>query len=119
MRYVSSDDEETGAFGSHRLVSGQLYIKSREISEACDICVPSGPNSFEQQNLEPVQYERNMFYKTTRAIDPGEELFVYYGDDYARYLGIQPFILDQAETIPGRSTGVATSSSLGLRLLRF
>ncbi len=35
-----------------------------------------------------------MFYKTTRKIRPGEELFVYYGDDYARFLGIQPFNSD-------------------------
>ena len=47
-----------------------------------------------QQNMQPVQYDRNMFYKTTRAIEPGEELFVYYGDDYARFLGIEPFGLD-------------------------
>jgi hypothetical protein len=32
-----------------------------------------------------------MFYKTMRTIRPGEELFVYYGDDYARFLGINPF----------------------------
>jgi hypothetical protein len=53
-----------------------------------------GPNTIEQQNLQPVQYDRNMFYKTTRTIRPGEELFVYYGDDYARFLGIQPFNSD-------------------------
>ena len=47
-----------------------------------------------QQNMQPVQYDRNMFYKTTRAIEPGEELFVYYGDEYARFLGIKPFSVD-------------------------
>ncbi|UJR31497.1 hypothetical protein I4U23_018986 [Adineta vaga] len=49
------------------------------------------PNTYEQQNLQAIQYDRNMFYKTIRTIQPGEELFVYYGDDYARFLGIQPF----------------------------
>ncbi|CAF1057184.1 unnamed protein product [Adineta steineri] len=44
------------------------------------------PNAIEQQNIQPVQYDRNMFYKTMRRIYPGEELFVYYGDDYARFL---------------------------------
>ncbi len=58
----------------------------------------SGPNTIEQQNLQPIQYDRNMFYKTTRTIRPGEELFVYYGDDYARFLGIQPFNIDSTQT---------------------
>ncbi len=39
-----------------------------------------------------------MFYKTMRTIRPGEELFVYYGDDYARFLGIQPFNIDSIQT---------------------
>lgn len=39
-----------------------------------------------------------MFYKTMRTIRPGEELFVYYGDDYARFLGIQPFNIDVTQT---------------------
>ncbi|CAF1491626.1 unnamed protein product, partial [Didymodactylos carnosus] len=49
------------------------------------------PNLPEAQNLQPVQYDRNMFYKTIRTIFPGEELFVYYGDGYARYLGVPVF----------------------------
>ncbi|CAF1145075.1 unnamed protein product [Adineta ricciae] len=55
------------------------------------------PNTIEQQNLQPIQYDRNMFYKTTRTIRPGEELFVYYGDEYARFLGIEPFNADSME----------------------
>jgi len=43
-----------------------------------------------------------MFYKTMRTIRPGEELFVYYGDDYACYLGIQPFNLDSTQTNLGK-----------------
>lgn len=43
-----------------------------------------------------------MFYKTTRTIHPGEELFVYYGDDYARFLGIQPFNTDSIPTSIGK-----------------
>ncbi len=43
-----------------------------------------------------------MFYKTMRTIRPGEELFVYYGDDYARFLGIQPFSIDSIQTSIGK-----------------
>ncbi|CAF3149842.1 unnamed protein product [Rotaria sp. Silwood2] len=56
------------------------------------------PNTVEQQNLQPIQYDRNMFYKAMRTIRPGEELFVYYGDDYARFLGIKPFSIDSIQT---------------------
>jgi hypothetical protein len=61
-----------------------------------------GPNTIEQQNIQPVQYDRNMFYKTTRTIRSGEELFVYYGDDYARFLGIKPFGIDSVQTNIGK-----------------
>ena len=71
-----------------------------DIEQSCFIYVDSllkGPNTIEQQNLQPIQYDRNMFYKTTRTIRPGEELFVYYGDEYARFLGIEPFNADSME----------------------
>ena len=51
-----------------------------------------------------MQYDRNMFYKTTRTIRPGEELFVYYGDEYARFLGIEPFEIGSMQSIAGRLT---------------
>ena len=43
-----------------------------------------------------------MFYKTLKTIHPGEELFVYYGDDYAHFLGIQPFSVDSMPTNIGK-----------------
>jgi hypothetical protein len=43
-----------------------------------------------------------MFYKAMRTIRPGEELFVYYGDDYARFLGIQPFSIDSIQISTGK-----------------
>lgn len=58
----------------------------------------------EQQNLLPVQYDRNMFYKTTRIVRPGEELFVYYGDEYARFLGIEPFETGSMQSIARKLT---------------
>lgn len=67
----------------------QIYLRNTFSSE--------GPNNAEQQNLQPIQYDRNMFYKTSRTIRPGEELFVYYGDDYARFLGIKPFTVETTQ----------------------
>ncbi|CAF2033340.1 unnamed protein product [Rotaria magnacalcarata] len=60
------------------------------------------PNTVEQQNVQPIQYDRNMFYKTMKTIHPGEELFVYYGDDYARFLGIEPFSTETVQMSIGK-----------------
>jgi hypothetical protein len=43
-----------------------------------------------------------MFYKALRTIHPGEELFVYYGDDYARFLDIKPFNIELLQTNIGK-----------------
>ncbi|CAF4302830.1 unnamed protein product, partial [Rotaria sp. Silwood2] len=43
------------------------------------------------ENLEPVQFNGELYYRTSRDIKAGEELFVYYGEEYARALGIHSF----------------------------
>lgn len=90
-----SDREDLVLLG---FILGQLYVTRRNYRRHTFFSFASGPNKIEQQNLTPVQYDRNMFYKTMRVIEPGEELFVYYGDDYARYLGIEPFTMESVET---------------------
>ncbi|CAF1295848.1 unnamed protein product [Didymodactylos carnosus] len=49
------------------------------------------PNKPENENLIAVQFNGEMYYKTLRDIEAGEELFVYYGPEYAKALGIKPF----------------------------
>ncbi|CAF1382454.1 unnamed protein product [Rotaria sordida] len=46
------------------------------------------PNTLSQRNLVPLEYYGNIFYLAIRDIDAREELLVYYGDSYARKLGI-------------------------------
>lgn len=41
-----------------------------------------------QQNLVAYQYKRKIYYRTVRNIKPGEELLVWYGQEYAENLGI-------------------------------
>ena len=33
-------------------------------------------------NVEPYQYKQKLYYRTTKNIRPGTELFVSYGDEY-------------------------------------
>ncbi|XP_052219236.1 histone-lysine N-methyltransferase PRDM9-like isoform X2 [Dreissena polymorpha] len=40
------------------------------------------------QNLVAFQYKGGIYYCTFKPVSPGEELLVYYGDEYARELGI-------------------------------
>ena len=42
----------------------------------------------EEQNLVAFQYHKNIYYRTIQHIYPGNELLVWYGDDYAMDLGI-------------------------------
>ena len=35
-----------------------------------------------RENVEPYQYRKNLYYRTTKNVEPGQELFVSYGDSY-------------------------------------
>ena len=43
----------------------------------------------EEQNLEAYQCNGQIFYRCIKQIHPGSELLVWYGDKYARELGIE------------------------------
>ena len=43
----------------------------------------------EEQNIRPVQYENSIYYMATRDISPKEELLTYYGQSYAKKLGLE------------------------------
>ena len=42
----------------------------------------------EEQNVVAFQYRGQIFYRTFKHIYPGTELLVWYGEEYARELGI-------------------------------
>ncbi|XP_074661522.1 putative histone-lysine N-methyltransferase PRDM6 [Tubulanus polymorphus] len=42
----------------------------------------------EEQNLEAFQYNGEIYYRTIKHINPGRELLVWYGEDYAKEIGI-------------------------------
>ena len=41
-----------------------------------------------EQNLIAFQYYGEIYYRTYKEVKPGEELLVWYGDEYASELGI-------------------------------
>ena len=42
-----------------------------------------------QQNMVAFQYCGQIYYRTYRNVYPGDELMVWYGEEYARELGIE------------------------------
>ncbi|XP_014789468.1 zinc finger protein 391, partial [Octopus bimaculoides] len=60
----------------------------------------------EEQNLTAFQYNDNIYYRTLRNIVPGEELLVWYGEEYAKYLGI----------LRGKQPKTKTVSTVGAEL---
>ena len=46
------------------------------------------------QNLVAFQYQGGIYYRTFKDIQPGLELLVWYGDQYAEELGIKKEMLN-------------------------
>ena len=42
----------------------------------------------DEQNLVAFQFRGNIYYRTYKPIPPGNELLVWYGESYAKELGI-------------------------------
>ena len=42
----------------------------------------------EEQNMVAYQFKGEILYKTYKDVKPGQELLVWYGDQYANHLGI-------------------------------
>lgn len=57
-----------------------------------------------EQNMVVFQFQNNLFYKTIRDVEPGEELLVWYGDqEYIQFLGIPVSIKEDVPTPKGQS----------------
>ncbi|XP_054760191.2 zinc finger protein 658B-like [Lytechinus pictus] len=51
-------------------------------------------HSDEEQNIEAYQYCGDIYFRTTKVIDPGSELRVYYSKDYGKCVGIEMALED-------------------------
>ena len=48
--------------------------------------------SWDSIHCEAIQYRGSVFYLTTREIPCNVEILVYYGDDYAKMINIEPSV---------------------------
>ena len=53
-----------------------------------------------EQNLFAFQYLGKVFYRSFKAILPGQEMLVWYDEKYPQYLGIPSAIFDMGAVIP-------------------
>ena len=51
-----------------------------------------------EQNLFAFQYLGKVYYRSFKAIQPGEEMLVWYDEKYPQYLGLPGVIFDMAVT---------------------
>ncbi|XP_064643457.1 PR domain zinc finger protein 1-like [Lineus longissimus] len=65
------------------------YVESRNPAKSNYLRYVNCARSYEEQNMDGHQMDGDIYYVTIRAVYPGEELLVYYGDQYARVLGIE------------------------------
>lgn len=67
-----------------------VSLDTTEESECNWMCLVQAATESYQQNLMAYQLGTSIFYSTTRNIDPGTELRVWYAPQYAKRLGKQP-----------------------------
>ena len=48
----------------------------------------NSPTTHTEENVPPVPCAGIVFYMTSRDVEPGTELLVWYGDGYGRFLGV-------------------------------
>ncbi|XP_078575284.1 histone-lysine N-methyltransferase PRDM9-like [Branchiostoma floridae x Branchiostoma japonicum] len=72
----------------------KYYIDATDITKSSWMRYVNCARNEEEQNLVAFQYYRNIYYRTYKPISPGTELMVWYGNEYAKDLGI----FEEAET---------------------
>ncbi|XP_037671730.1 probable histone-lysine N-methyltransferase PRDM7 [Choloepus didactylus] len=89
---VTEDEEATNSGYSWLITKGRNcyeYVDGKDKSCANWMRYVNCARDDEEQNLVAFQYHRQIFYRTCRAIRPGCELLVWYGDEYGQELGIK------------------------------
>ena len=71
----------------------------------------------DEQNLIALQYHGEIYYKVYKEIDVGCELLVWYGEDYAKELGIE--LGDdsgEVDGVPIQQTGMLEGEKAGFTI---
>lgn len=64
-----------------------MWLDTTEENTCNWLCLVRTADTAENQNLMAVQLGTDIFYITTKIIEPGTELRVWYAPHYARKLG--------------------------------
>ena len=81
------------------------YVNGADIQESNWMRYVNCSRTEDEQNLVAYQYRGEIYYRAYKDIQPGTELFVWYGEQYAQHLGIN---LDGATTEGTRSVNGGT-----------
>ena len=65
-----------------------FFVDAEKTSEANWMRYVNCARNQEEQNLLAYQYQGAIYYRTLCELPPGQELLVWYGDDYGAELGI-------------------------------
>ncbi|CAH1256667.1 PRDM9 [Branchiostoma lanceolatum] len=66
----------------------KYYIDATDVTKSSWMRYVNCARNEEEQNLVAFQYYRNIYYRTYKPVPPGTELLVWYGNEYAKELGI-------------------------------
>ena len=61
-----------------------------------------------EQNMVAFQYRGCIYYRSFRNIHPGDELLVWYGEEYAKELGIDVKLPNGEDSSEDEDSGVST-----------
>ncbi|XP_078584714.1 histone-lysine N-methyltransferase PRDM9-like [Branchiostoma floridae x Branchiostoma japonicum] len=96
----------------------KYYIDATDITKSSWMRYVNCARNEEEQNLVAFQYYRNIYYRTYKPIPPGTELMVWYGNEYAKELGISEKALEEQERQNKQKQSVQTGAVAGYRCCR-
>ena len=73
------------------------YVNALDATQSNWLRYVNCARNYEEQNLVGFQYAGEIFYRSYVDIPPGVELLVWYGNQYARDLGINPQIITNGD----------------------
>ena len=71
-----------------RVGEGSYYIDGRSDKKSNWLRFINCARNKDEQNLVAFQYHGNIYYCSFKHIYPGNELYVWYGEQFARELGM-------------------------------
>ncbi|XP_066275157.1 histone-lysine N-methyltransferase PRDM9-like [Branchiostoma lanceolatum] len=95
----------------------KYYIDATDVTKSSWMRYVNCARNEEEQNLVAFQYYRNIYYRTYKPVPPGTELLVWYGNEYAKELGISEKAETKGEEPNKQSfqTGAAVSKQVQLQ----